>query len=190
MSDGIFTCKIVLLGEGRVGKTSLRRSYLGKNFLKSYNMTIGADFAVKSVSIGNYNLTVNLWDLSGQSKFKILRESYYRGASGAILVYSIDRKDTFESLDNWVIELIKNNEERVVPMLVIANKIDLDDKRVDTASGVEYARYLSEKFKLSIQYVEASALTGENVEKAFETLFQNIIDETIKKSRKDKNVYL
>ncbi len=178
MSGITLACKIVLLGDGRVGKTSLRRTYLGQNFSKSYNMTIGADFAAKTIELGNSNrITANLWDLSGQHKFKIMRETYYRGVSGAILVYAIDRAETLDNLDAWISELIKNNGGKLVPLLLIANKIDLRGKvenTLDSDAGIEFATKLSDKYNMQVHYVEASALTGENVEAAFETLIMEL----------------
>ena len=76
--------KICLLGEGAVGKTALRQRYLGEGFKQSYAMTIGADFAVKRVTIDNQEFISQIWDLAGQVRFSSVREVYYRGAAGAL----------------------------------------------------------------------------------------------------------
>ncbi|MCY3410450.1 MAG: GTP-binding protein [Candidatus Heimdallarchaeota archaeon] len=178
MAGITLACKITLLGDGRVGKTSLRRTYLGQNFSKTYSMTIGADFAAKTLTFDSNRITANIWDLSGQHKFKIMRETYYKGVSGAILVYDITRKETFDSLNNWINELIKNNNGEMVPILIIANKVDIrDENSLPTEVGEGYAKEISERYNLNVDYVEASALTGDNVEKAFELLIKNLYDD-------------
>ena len=77
MSEKAFLVKIVLAGDGAVGKTTLRRRYLGEGFQASYMMTIGADFAVKRVDIGGKTITFQIWDLAGQPRFQMVRELYY-----------------------------------------------------------------------------------------------------------------
>lgn len=170
-------CKVVLLGEGGVGKTSLRRTYLGEGFKKNYAMTIGADFAAKRLMLDGWNITSNIWDLAGQSKFKAMRETYYKGASGALLVFDISRRETLNALDNWIEELRVNNQGELVPIIVIGNKADLRNLVTDTVSiddALKYAQELSNKFQTQIHYVESSAKTGENVNKAFELLIKQI----------------
>ena len=114
MADKSLSCKVVLLGEGSVGKTSLRRTYLGEGFRESYSMTIGADFAARRLNLEGWDITSNIWDLAGQQRFKKLRETYYRGVSGALLVYDITRPETLEALPQWIEELQKNNLGRLV----------------------------------------------------------------------------
>lgn len=180
MSRLTLACKIVLLGEGGVGKTSLRRTYMGQNFSRSYNVTIGADFAAQTLKIDDSSITANIWDLSGQMKFKIMRETYYRGVTGAILVYDIARRDTFERLSDWVEELTKNNNGKIVPILLIANKQDLRDEiqeSIPTEDGIAYAQELSDKFDMNVLYIEASAKTGENVQQAFEALIMGLYED-------------
>ncbi|MHA1347857.1 MAG: Rab family GTPase [Candidatus Heimdallarchaeaceae archaeon] len=123
MSQRIF--KISLLGEGAVGKTSLRRIYLGESFKEGYMMTIGADFAVKKMSLNHVEYTLQIWDLAGQQRFSAVREVYYRGTAGALLVFDISRPETYEVLPNWLHELIRNNKNRIVPIVLIGNKADL-----------------------------------------------------------------
>ena len=180
MPNLTLACKIVLLGEGGVGKTSLRRTYMGQNFSRSYNVTIGADFAAQTIKVDDNSITANIWDLSGQIKFKIMRETYYRGATGSILVYDITRRETFLKLNDWVDELTKNNEGKIVPILIIANKQDLRDEveeSIPTKEGIAYAQELSDKFDMNVLYIEASAKTGENVQQAFEALIMGLYED-------------
>ena len=87
--------KITLLGDGAVGKTSLRKTYLGEGFKDGYSMTIGADFAVKRLRIDDQDFVAQIWDLAGQQRFSAVREVYYRGTSGCLLVFDISRRSVF-----------------------------------------------------------------------------------------------
>ncbi len=175
MSQRIF--KISLLGEGAVGKTSLRRTYLGESFKEGYMMTIGADFAVKKMVSKNTEYTLQIWDLAGQQRFSAVREVYYRGTAGALLVFDISRPETYAILPNWLHELIRNNKNRIVPIVLIGNKADLRDTTphaVPMEYAQEYAEQLSEWSGFYVPYMETSAKTGLNVEQVFEALVQNI----------------
>jgi len=169
--------KIVLLGEGAVGKTALRKRYLGEGFKANYAMTIGADFAVKRVKLGDDEIVAQIWDLAGQMRFQSVREVYYQGASGALLVFDITRAETFEKIPQWITELMENNKNKVIPMVLIGNKSDLRELNADSIdydSGLEYARNLSEWSTIEIPYVETSAKDGSNVNEAFVNLLGNI----------------
>lgn len=189
MGSKSLSCKLVLLGEGAVGKTSLRRTYLGEGFRETYSMTIGADFAAKRMKIQDWEITSNIWDLAGQHRFRKLRETYYRGVSGALLVYDISRPETLDAIPAWIDELTKNNSGQIVPMALIGNKADLRsqvEEHVSAETGLEMAKKLAEDYNETIYFVESSALTGENVEKAFEGLIEVIFDRFIEKANLEK----
>jgi small GTP-binding protein len=169
--------KVVVLGDGAVGKTALRHRYLGEGFKQSYSMTIGADFAVKRVELDGKEIVAQIWDLAGQLRFQSVREVYYQGATGALLVFDITRSSTFESIPQWVTELLENNKQKIIPMVLIGNKSDLRESSPEAISfdaGNEYAKSLTNWSNFEIPYVETSALNGENVENAFATLLRNI----------------
>lgn len=184
MASRVFSCKVVLLGEGGVGKTSLRKSYLGEGFKESYQMTIGADFAAKKVRVTDaLTVTANIWDLAGQDRFQRMRSSYYNGLGGALLVYDITRPDTFDKLKVWINELREQNEGRLVPLIVIGNKSDLRDTSeysenfVDKERCIAFCESIQTEETGDIQFLETSALTGEQVEKAFQILILKIVKE-------------
>ncbi|MFX0090537.1 MAG: Rab family GTPase [Candidatus Hodarchaeota archaeon] len=188
-------CKITLLGDGAVGKTALRERYLGKGFSGSYTMTIGADFASKRQLVDNENLIFQIWDLAGQPRFESVRDIYYKGATGALLVYDITRRESFENLNVWLNELWSNNGKGKVPVVILGNKHDLrttgDPTQVSYETAMELIENLSEKTKeagFSLSYFGTSALTGKNVTEAFEELGRKIIKyaEDRKKEKKDK----
>lgn len=169
--------KIVLLGDGAVGKTALRHRYLGDGFQQSYSMTIGADFAVKRVNLDGEEVVAQIWDLAGQIRFQSVREVYYQGATGALLVFDITRSPTFENIPNWITELLENNKSKIVPMVLIGNKSDLrntTEGSIPYESGLDYAQSLSSWSSFEIPYIETSALSGDNVEDGFAILLRNI----------------
>ncbi|MHA1707549.1 MAG: GTP-binding protein [Candidatus Heimdallarchaeaceae archaeon] len=170
--------KITLLGDGAVGKTSLRKTYLGEGFKDGYSMTIGADFAVKRLRIDDQDFVAQIWDLAGQQRFSAVREVYYRGTSGCLLVFDISRRSSFENIPSWIAELLKNNSNRVVPIVLIGNKSDLRSTAKDPVmreQAEEYAHSLTSWSGFTVPYIETSAKTGENVDEAFKTLLKNIV---------------
>jgi len=164
--------KIVMLGDGAVGKTALTVRYTQNHFESDYKRTIGSDFAIKRLALPgrDTNITLQVWDLAGQPRFETVRQSFYRGARGGLLVFDVTRRRTFLNLEQWKQEAFTNTGHPV-PLVVVANKVDLADSRVvPMEEGKEYAD------KNSFLYVEASALSGENVEQAYETLCRIMID--------------
>lgn len=140
-------------------------------------MTIGADFAVKKMSLGETDYTLQIWDLAGQQRFSAVREVYYRGTAGALLVFDVSRPETYEVLPNWLHELIRNNKNRIVPLVLIGNKSDLRDSSPYTVPkeyAQEYADQLSAWSGFYVPYVETSAKTGLNVESVFTLLTEQI----------------
>ncbi|MFX0108279.1 MAG: Rab family GTPase [Candidatus Hodarchaeota archaeon] len=168
-----FRFKVVMLGDGAVGKTALTTRFTQGGFEADYKRTIGSDFAIKKLTLKELdaNVTLQVWDLAGQPRFEIVRQGFYRGARGGLLVYDVTRRRTFLNLDTWKNECMKNLGYEI-PLVVVANKVDLADSRVvPTEEGEKYVKdneYL---------YVESSALTGENVEQAYATLCKVMIKE-------------
>ena len=178
--------KIVLLGDGAVGKTNIRKNYLGQGFTKDHLMTIGADFAAadKVIQIGDkeYNITFQIWDLAGQGTFNQVRSMYYRGVFGALVVFDVTRKDSYDNLGSWIKELYKNSNRGAVPIVILGNKYDLfneDEDHVKITEINDMIELLNEELKdenFDVKYLNTSALTGLNIEDAFASLGSNIIN--------------
>ncbi|MHA2296043.1 MAG: Rab family GTPase [Candidatus Hodarchaeales archaeon] len=173
--------KICLLGEAAVGKTSLRRVFLGERFDSSYLITIGADFAVKTVEMGSETIRYQVWDLAGQAKFSNVRDLYYRGSLGALIVFDITRPDTLQVLDSWIEELFRSAGKGPVPIIILGNKTDLRDECDDPVDKETIDRFVisvKEKYDTQIDYLDTSAKEGLNVGKAFMQLGNMIIEDT------------
>ncbi len=181
--------KIVLIGDGGVGKTAIRERYLGKGFKAQYLLTIGADFAMRDDVIRGESIRYQIWDLAGQQRFDAVREVYYKGSVGALLVYDVTRPDSYFNTPKWINELWTNNGRGRVPIVVVANKIDMRELSDDTVSP-EQGRIFTERLtKLTkpegfdCYYIETSAKTGVSIQAAFTLLGENIL-KFVSKQRK------
>ncbi|NHJ00898.1 MAG: GTP-binding protein [Candidatus Heimdallarchaeota archaeon] len=173
--------KIVLIGDGGVGKTAIRERYLGKGFKAQYLLTIGADFAMRDDDVSGKHIRYQIWDLAGQQRFDAVREVYYKGCVGALLVYDVTRPDSYFNTPKWINELWTNNGRGRVPIVVVANKIDMRELSDDTVSP-EQGRIFTDRLSnltkpegFTCHYVETSAKTGVNIQKAFQLLGTNIM---------------
>ena len=170
-----FIFKVLLLGGSNVGKSSIFLRYIDDIWNDTFVPTIGVDFKIKSLEVDNKLVKLQIWDTAGQERFKNIITSYYRGAHGILLIYDITDKESFKSLQNWLIEIEKNAHKNVVRVL-IGNKCDLEDKRVISYSqGKEFADTYGLKF------IETSAKKNSNVSEAFELLSRELINSNMEK---------
>lgn len=153
--------KVVVAGDGAVGKTSLIRRYCEGKFDIARVQTIGVDFQTQTVDLPQGTVKLSIWDMAGQDRFAVMRSGFYRGSRATVLVFDVTLPETFESLSRWRKEVLDTVQEQ--PFLVIGNKIDLD--RVVLP---ESARAFAES--IDAPCLETSALTGEGVSGLFETL--------------------
>ena len=182
--------KIVLMGDGAVGKTSLRNSFMGERFTGDYLMTVGADFSLKEYPVTvqgkKFDIKFQIWDLAGQQRFEMVRAAFYNGTVGGVLVYDITRPDSFENTIKWLLELGKNSNVRgnPPPVILLGNKSDLREKvdnEVTKEQGQLLANTLPQYYcnnKFLIPFYETSAVNGQNVDLAFKTLGEMIIQIT------------
>lgn len=167
--------KICLLGDGGVGKTSLRERFLGKGFQSGYILTIGADFAVQNLEIDEMQYKFQIWDLAGQQRFEAVRALYYKGSHGAILVFDRTRPESLYNLENWKKELF-TNVGRKIPYIILGNKSDLplSVSREEVSRFIEKSQNEITEISFIISYLNTSAKSGLNVTEAFTQLGRSI----------------
>lgn len=203
-SESINHYKIVLLGEGRVGKTSLLLRYVENSYVEGRPSTLQASYLDKHVVVvddderGNKYATSNngngpgrrreaqlsIWDTAGQERFHSLGPIYYRDARGAVLVYDITDRPSFERVRKWTKELRKMvGDGTKICLTIVGNKLDLEHRQgraVDSAEAREYAQSVGAGF------AEVSAKTGSGVENVFVELTKKLLD-TVKPSHRARS---
>lgn len=163
--------KIILLGSQAVGKTSLLEQYVKSTFTIKYKATIGANFLSKCIEVDNTKYALQIWDTAGQEAFQSLGTHFYRGSDACVIIFDITSSKTFDSISNWREEFqFHIGYDRKIPIMVIGNKLDLNEKRVINSHK---ANLWCEDH--GIIYYECSAKTGENVDRAFIELVNEII---------------
>ncbi|KAH7982010.1 hypothetical protein HPB52_002600 [Rhipicephalus sanguineus] len=145
----------------RVGKSCLLLQFTDKRFQPVHDLTIGVEFGARMITIDGKQIKLQIWDTAGQEAFRSITRSYYRGAAGALLVYDITRRDTFNHLTTWLEDARQHSNSNMVIML-IGNKSDLETRReVKKEEGEAFAR------EHGLIFMETSAKTAANVEEAF-----------------------
>jgi small GTP-binding protein len=165
VKSGEYAFKLILGGDGSVGKTSLVHRFVENTFAKDYKSTIGTSIMKKECSFKELESAVRfiIWDLAGQSQFQRVRPSYLANAEAGILVYDVTNRKSYENIENWNNEIIKASPN--ISLILVGNKIDLkDNRKVSNKEGSKLAD------KLGLSYIETSAKTGENINDAFKML--------------------
>ncbi|MFO7794660.1 MAG: Rab family GTPase [Promethearchaeati archaeon] len=164
--------KVVVIGDGSVGKTTLLHRYINGEFIDTSTMTIGVDFYVKEIKFEETICQLNLWDISGQERFFFMIDKYLRGASGALLLFDITSMTSFVNLDKWVkILRERNTSNEEIPIILIAAKYDLSEYSI---VGDLFANKKKEQLGL-IDYIKVSSKSGMNVNLAFESIVNYIL---------------
>lgn len=165
---GDYLFKIVLVGDSAVGKSNLLARFARDEFYPNSKSTIGVEFQTQKMNIEGKEIKAQIWDTAGQERFRAVTSAYYRGAVGALLVYDISRRRTFDNIGRWLNELQTHSDMNVVTILV-GNKSDLRDAReVTTAEGKALAE------SQGLFFIETSALDSSNVAAAFQTVVKEI----------------
>ena len=165
------TCKVVILGEPGVGKTSIISRYITNQFFPVVISTTGASYSTKLLKIDNDKIKFQIWDTAGQERFRSLAKIFYQNAVAVILVYDITIRDTFEQLKEYWIKEIKENAPPDIILALAANKSDkYKDEQVDINEGKELARQLNAIFK------STSALSSKGIDELFLTIGQKFLD--------------
>lgn len=167
--------KIVVIGDSGVGKTNIISRFTTDYFNINNKATIGVEFGHREVKQSDGTvIKLQIWDTAGQERFRAITNAYYRGAVGAIIVFDITKILTFKNVDRWLNEMkrfLSNN----IPVLLLGNKVDLKYLReISTESAVTFAQ------KHGFIYMETSALNGDNIQEAINSLTNTIYEKATK----------
>ena len=167
--------KIVIIGDAGTGKTNILSQYINKKFEQDSKATIGVELSCKTFTINNDKITAQLWDTAGQERYKSITKAYFKGALGALIVYDITNKISFENTEKWISDL-RNYTDPKISTILVGNKNDMENKReIPKEDGEMKAK------AFGVPFLETSALNGNNIELVFKTL----IDEVYNKCKKE-----
>lgn len=160
--------KLVILGDGGVGKTTLTQRYLKGVFDAGTKMTIGFDFYVKKIFVDEKFIGLQIWDFAGEREFRTLLKDVLMDCKGAVFLFDITRFSTFKNLHEWLelYQKINQDKEQEIPAILVGSKLDLKEHRTVTSEDGEN---MKNKWKM-IDYVECSSKTGENVDAIFQKI--------------------
>jgi len=173
-----FKFKVVIVGDSSVGKTNLVKRFMNNTFLKDSKATVGVEFMSKTFIVDKKIFKVELWDTAGQERYKAITAAYYKGAKGALIVYDVTNKISYDNVDKWCNELrIKGSKN--INIVMIGNKTDLKDNIVVNSEMSKEKANL-----LQVPVMETSALDASNVKEAFYLLIKEMY---LSFTNKDKN---
>ena len=186
MSEPDITLKILLIGDSYVGKTSLLLQYIERECPENHMATIGVEFRDKIIQIDNKKVKLQVWDTSGQERYRSITKNFYRNADGVMFVCDVTKEKTFDNIKNWLIDSEQNANNTNFKKILVGNKIDLKEERaIDTQQLQNFAN------KKEMNFYETSAKDGTNVDHIFTELAKLILedksDQQIKEEFSHKN---
>ncbi|MFX0100059.1 MAG: Rab family GTPase [Candidatus Hodarchaeota archaeon] len=167
-----YKVKLLLCGPAAVGKTSLIKRFVKSSFQADYKLTIGVDILTKDVTLSNGEIcTLSIWDIGGQKRFEFIRTTFYKGASGALMVFDLTRADTYtEVTSKWFDEVARYCP--AMPVVLIGNKADLIEKLGRVMDPAQAQAWVDQ---INSIYIETSALEGQNVDDAFLEISERMV---------------
>lgn len=161
--------KIILVGDQAVGKTSLVRRFTTGKFEQQYKTTIGVDFTVQTLQLDGKIVKLQIWDTSGQERFRSITTGYFRNAHAALIVYDVTSTESLTNCEKWMND-VKMYSGHDVPKILLGNKCDkLSGRTVSAADGERFAQQHN-----MMTFIETSAKDGRNVDSAFYRLAQEL----------------
>ncbi len=178
MSKSGYIFKVVVIGDGAVGKSSLIRRYTKSEFNEEYIMTLGAQITTFDEKIEDVNCRLILWDIAGDAALATLRPAFYKGSKGVIIAFSLSagQEKSFDNVSYWLDDIRKNCDQ--IPIILFGNKIDLIDEKelsIKSTSNDNVEKFTNQNGIIS--YYKTSALTGQGVTDAFKTLVKRLYNE-------------
>lgn len=168
--------KVVIIGDQHVGKTNILSRYIKGKFIENTRSTVGVEFGCTKMMINKYAIKVQIWDTAGQERYKSVTSSYYKGAKGALIVYDITLRSSFDNVVKWLKDLKYASDPNIVIML-IGNKCDLASEReVSIDEGYQLAYDYSKRLNLDFAFLETSAKTNQNIDNAFSQMMIQVFN--------------
>ena len=164
------TLSVIVLGESQVGKTSLISRFFGFDFTDNQLTTIGKECYNYELEKYGYKMKIKIWDTAGQERFRSMAVRLIKAIDGIILVYAVDNKESFSMLNYWLNQIKDNIDASKIPIIIIGNKIDT----TNSARVIQYEEGKKYADDTGFQFFETSCLTGANISKAFDGLFEEL----------------
>ena len=161
--------KLLLLGDSSVGKTSILLKYISNKFDDSSISTVGVDYMDKIIDYNKFKIKLQIWDTSGEEKFRTITKNFYRNADGLLVVFDLTKKESYDHIRIWINEAKENNDK--LKTILIGNKLDLKDERI---VAIDVAKQFAEKNNL--KYIETSAKDGTNINESFQAIIDLLFD--------------
>eukprot|EP00917_Polyrhabdina_sp_WS-2016_P028923 GHVP01061651.1.p1 GENE.GHVP01061651.1~~GHVP01061651.1.p1 ORF type:complete len:194 (+),score=34.32 GHVP01061651.1:459-1040(+) len=161
--------KLLMVGDSGVGKSCILLRFCDDEFTPCFISTIGIDFKMRRLTVGDKTVELQIWDTAGQERFRTITSAYYRGSMGIVLAYDITVRRSFENITRWI-DNIRSNAPAEVCIILVGNKCDSDN---DRAVSVEEGQKLAEE--LGVSFLEASAKECINVDETFLTLTEAVL---------------
>ena len=166
-----YSVQLLIIGDSSVGKTSILTRYSNGTFKEDYIATVGLDYYSKNEVLNNKTIHIKIWDTAGQERYKALTQGFFRNAQGVMVVYDVTNSESFENLKYWISSIQKNtdNNKVSIPVIILGNKIDVEDREIKNEDAEKYAE--ENKYK----YFETSAKTGEGIDDAIRELVNQVL---------------
>ncbi|MFW9935812.1 MAG: Rab family GTPase [Candidatus Thorarchaeota archaeon] len=172
--SGRYMFKVSVIGDYAVGKTSIIKRYMTNSFDEGYKATLGAAISTFKTSVSGSDISLQVWDLAGQTSFQRVRVQYLFGTDFAVVVFDLTREDTLDCVKEWVKDVRQGAPE--VLLFLVGNKADLKEDRMATPSSAEKLR----KNLNMLGYLETSAKAGTNIKELFQTISKLLLDHSVK----------
>ena len=181
MSEKPLKLKLIFVGHGKVGKTSLINQYINKTFTEGYVMTVGGDKTLKKLNVRGRDLNIEICDTAGQKEYRAVNKIFMKNSDIALIVYDITNRESFEELTNWIYSVNQSNNNKNVIFGIAANKSDLyEQKVVNKKEGEEFAKNNNTLF------FETSAKDYDSVENVFIKLTEEYLKKEEERKKKEE----
>lgn len=170
LNDDEIEFKVLLVGDSKVGKTSILLQFTEETYSEAHVMTIGIDYKVKRIQMDNYKINLKIWDSAGQERFQSITKNYYKGADAVVFVFDITDRDSFTNLKKWIKQAEDHVTNKNYKKIIVGNKDDLEPERKVEQKEISYFAK-----KNNIDYIETSAKTNHNITEVFSYLVNDLL---------------